>query len=283
MKAGARLPPLTATQNHLSCYVVNMVSPVPKHLRTDAEHDSIPGRLLDHIVDLAVDRSNGVDVPGSGRHRAKYAPGLATTLLELAGTRSIGDPMCGTGMLSWETGLPAALNDIDPGMKSFLNPLTKWGCSASYVPATEIRWRRKVCIFSPPYYPKTDRKRPCAHDDEKRGSVVGFRDSYGFEHPEFVGNPGGVDAILTYRRQMTGIYRHLKSVCGKMIVVTKNWTRLGVEMRLDLDTILMAESVGWRCVERHGWEPPPSLWSRFNRQRGGGVQIEDVLVFEKIK
>lgn len=256
-----------------------MVSPVPKHLRTDNEHAAIPARLRDHVVDLSVDRTNGVDVPGSGRHRAKFAPGLATELVRLAGTADIGDPMCGTGMLAWETGNPAALNDIDPGMKGFLKPLAKWGCETGHVPATEITWQRECCIFSPPYYPRTDRRKPNAHNDAKRGPVVGFRDSYGFDHPDFVGNPGGVEAIKTYRDQMTRVYAHLTKVCGRMIVVTKNWTRLGVELRLDLDTILMAQSVGWTCTERHGWEPPPSLWSRFNTQRGGGVLVEDVLIF----
>lgn len=78
---------------------------------------------------------------------------------------------------------------------------------------------------------------------------------------------------------MTRVFAYLTNVCHRMIVVTKNWTRLGVELRLDLDTILMAQSVGWKCIERHGWEPPPSLWARFNAARGGGVSIEDVLVF----
>lgn len=68
-----------------------------------------------------------------------------------------------------------------------------------------------------------------------------------------------------------------------MIVVTKNWTRLGVEMRLDLDTILTAQSVGWACRARHGWAPPQSLWNRYNERRGGGVQVEDVLLFERLR
>jgi hypothetical protein len=256
-----------------------MVSPVPKHLRTDDEHGSIPAHLSQHVIDLNVNRGDGVVVPGSGAHRAKYAPGLATVLMEIAKTTDVGDPMAGTGMLAWETGRPVALNDIDPGMGQFLHPLSRWGCQVTNLPATEIRWQREVCIFSPPYYPKADRCKPAAHNDAKRGPVVGFRDSYLGDHPEFVGNPGGVNAILRYREQMTRIYSHLHSVCERMIVVTKNWTRLGVEMRLDLDTILMAHSVGWTCVDRHGWEPPPSLWSRFNASRGGGVQVEDVLVF----
>jgi hypothetical protein len=258
-----------------------MVSPVPKHLRTDEEHAAIHPRLRGHVINLDVDRSNGVDVPGSRAHRAKFAPGLATSLLRIAGTFNVGDPMAGTGMLAWETGTAVALNDIDHNMLEFLTPLSRWGCEVSCKPATEISWRRDACIFSPPYYPKADRCKPAAHNDSKRGPVVGFRDSYSGDHPEFVGNPGGVNAILRYREQMTRIYRHLLAVCNRMVVVTKNWTRLGLEMRLDLDTILMAHSVGWICTERHGWQPPPSLWSRFNAQRGGGVSVEDVLVFDK--
>ena len=45
------------------------------------------------------------------------------------------------------------------------------------------------------------------------------------------------------------------------------------------DTALMAQSVGWAFEERHGWQPSPSLWSRFNATRGGGVAVEDILVF----
>jgi hypothetical protein len=256
-----------------------VVSPVPRHLRTADEHALVAPHLVGHVVDLRVDRSKGVKTPGSGSHRAKFAPGLVSALVELAGTESLGDPMAGTGTLARETGKPVALNDIDAGMQKFLEPLREQGCEVSYGPASKIKWRREVCIFSPPYYPKADRCRPCAHDDAKRGPVVGFRDSYSSDHPEFIGNPSGVNAIAIYRRQMTEVYDHLRSVCDRMIVVTKNWTRLGVEMRLDLDTILMAESVGWKCYERHGFEPPQSLWNRFNEQRGGGVTVEDVLLF----
>lgn len=263
-----------------------MVSPVPKHLVSDAEIAVIPDRLRDHVVDLDVDASRGVKIPGARHHRAKFAPGLSLALVEIAGTSSIGDPMAGTGMLAWETSLPMALNDIDTGMAEFLDPLKSNGCEVTYGPATAVEWWREACVFSPPYYPRTDRRRPNAHDDSKRGPVVGFRDSYTADHPETIGNPGGVDAILLYRKQMTAVYTHLHKVCRRMVVVTKNWTRLGVELRLDLDTILMAERTGWKCVSRHGFVPRPSLWSRFNAERGrrqgrvGMVGVEDILVFE---
>ena len=231
---------------------------------------------MDHVIDLQVDSSLGIKLADSGSHRAKFAPGLSSVLLQLADSNDVGDPMAGTGMLAWETnGINMALNDIDPNMGRFLMPLANRN-EVTFKPAAEVDWKREVCIFSPPYYPKADRCKPAAHNDAKRGPVVGFRDSYSGEHPEFIGNPGGVDAIKIYREQMTKIYEHLLSICERMIVVTKNWTRLGHEMRLDLDTILMAESVGWSCEKRHGWMPPQSLWSRFNAQRGGGSLVEDV-------
>lgn len=264
-----------------------MVSPVPKHLRADAEASCIPRQLRDHVCDLIVHPSNGVRVPGAGQHRAKFAPGLATELLKLAGTTSVGDPMCGVGTLCWDSGAaPMCLNDIDPKMVEFLAPLEARGSAISYLPADEIVWSREVCIFSPPYYPRTDRRIPNAHNDARRGPVVGFRDSYSADHPKLIGNPGGVDAILRYREQMRLVYAHLRRRCARMIVVTKNWMRLGTELRLDLDTILTAQEAGWSCVERHGWEPSPSLWARFNEARGvdqgrsGAVTVEDVLIFE---
>ncbi len=254
-----------------------MPSPVPKHLRTQDEIDTIAVDLLGHVDDLHV--INTKPEKGTGVHRAKYAPGLATELIKFA-RGSIGDPMAGTGTLARETGLPVALNDIDLKMKVFLDPLTETGCEVSYGPAHLVPWKRDTCIFSPPYYPRTDRKKPNAHP-VARGPIVGFRDSYDCDDPSMIGNPSGVNGILIYRNQMREVYRHLATVCSRMVVVTKNWTRLGVELRLDLDTILTAQEVGWVCVERHGWSPPMSLWSRYNNQRGGGVTVEDVLVFEK--
>lgn len=254
-----------------------MTSPVPKHLITDCS--GISRHLRDHVLDLKVDPTLGVKVPGSRRHRAKFAPGLASALVELSGTDNLGDPMCGVGTLAHETKLPVALNDMDSSMSEFHSDLS--GCEISYNSATAVTWVRDTLIFSPPYYPKTDRKKPNAIKTE----AVGFRDSYEFDHPEFIGNPGGVNAILKYRKQMTAVYSALKKNARRMIVVVKNWTRLGVELRLDWDTILMAESVGWICVGRTGFKPKPSLWSRYNKTRGdrigrqGMVQIEDVLIF----
>ena len=260
-----------------------MVSPVPKHLRTQLEVDSIPNHLIDHVNDLEINPANGVSVKGAKRHPAKYAAGLVAELIKLSGSESLGDPMCGTGTLAYESGLSCALNDIDTNMSEFLEPLIdKQDCEVSFGPADTIPWSREICIFSPPYYPRTDRRKPNAKNEAVRGAPVGFSDSYPCVSESFIGNPSGSNGILLYREGMLRVYEHLrKNVCSKMIVVTKNWTRLGVELRLDLDTILMCRETGWRCESRHGFTPKPSLWSRYNAARGGGVQIEDIMVFSR--
>lgn len=122
-----------------------MVSPVPKHLTTEREHEAVPKPLREHVADLAVDPSHGVGFKGSGTHRAKFAPGLATALLQLAGTTSVGDPMAGTGTLARETGVAAALNDLDGGMARFLDDLAHRGCEVTYGPAHEVPWSRRPC------------------------------------------------------------------------------------------------------------------------------------------
>ncbi len=260
-----------------------MPSAVPRYLVSDTAVATIPLRLREHINDVAV-HPVPLAVPCPDVHRARFASGLPTVLLAFAKSDSVGDPMAGTGRLASETGRRLALNDINTAMRPFLEPLAGRGCEVTYGPATEIAWAREVCVFSPPYYPKADRVRPAAHNDARRGRAVGFRDSYEGDvgHPAFIGNPGGQEAIRIYREQMTEVYAHLTTVCQRMIVVVKNWTRLGVELRLDLDTILMAQSVGWTCTQRHGWCPPPSLWARFNASRGGGVLFEDILFFERV-
>jgi hypothetical protein len=258
-----------------------MSSPVPKHLREFREVKSaIPSRLLDHVDDLVVDSKR--KSLSSSHHPAKYSPGLPTALVALAGTSSIGDPFAGTGRIAEETEIPAALNELDKKWSEFLFSLaSRFGCEVSIGDARKVPWRREVLIFSPPYYPRTDRRRLAAHDDERRGPVVGYRSGYGGSEIEgFIGDPSGCDGILHYRDSMREVYRALLSVGRRMIVVVKNQTRLGVELRLDHDTILTAQEAGWRCVERHGWSPPPSLWARYNLSRSTGVKIEDVLVFD---
>lgn len=259
-----------------------MTSPVPKHLRTFRELLDIPLALRDHISDLKVVEPE-VSVSSETRHPAKYAPGLPTALIDYAGSINVGDPMAGTGRLAEETGLPVLLNEPDPRWWPNLERLRrKLGCRVTHGDARRLRrgWDVHTAIFSPPYYPRTDRRVAAAHNP-RRGPVVGYRTGYGAEGvPGFIGDPCGSDGILLYRNAMREVYGELVRHARRLIVVVKNQTRLGVELRLDLDTILTAQEAGWRCCARTGWEPRPSLWARYNLRRGTGVTIEDVLVFE---
>jgi hypothetical protein len=257
-----------------------MVSPVPKWLRTSEEENSVHSKWREHRSDLVVSPAQGLT---ASRHPAKYASGLSTALLSLAGTLDVGDPFAGTGRLAEEVRQPFALNEIDPQWFPALEHLrTSLGCEISFEDARAIPWKRDTLIFSPPYYPRTDRRKLAAHDDAKRGRVVGYRTGYGGNGVRgFIGDPGGVEGIVGYRTAMREVFSALKNNGRRMFVVVKNQTRLGVELRLDLDTILTAQEAGWSCTGRHGWEPPPSMWNRYNLQRGTGVAVEDVLIFER--
>jgi hypothetical protein len=260
-----------------------MVSPVPKHLRTKSEEKSIPLKLRRHKIGLRVNSKIKTE---NCPHPAKYAPGLATALLKFAGVENVADPMAGSGRLASETGAKIKLNEPDLRWFDWLMKCNKCKiscCDARNLPSWFVA---DTFIFSPPYYPRTDRRKLAAHNDQKRGKVVGYRSGYGYlngdSHVDYlIGDPGGADGILKYRTDMREIYNVLSKRAKRMILVVKNQTRLGVELRLDLDTILTANEAGWVCTNRTGWEPPPSLWARYNLERGTGVEVEDVLVFER--
>ncbi len=217
----------------------------------------------------------------SSPHPAKYASGVPTACAGLAQTDSLGDPFAGSGRLAEELQRAVALNDLDPRWAPRLEHLRRqFGCEISAVDAAKLSFRREAFIFSPPYYPRTDRRRLAAHDDVKRGGVVGYRSGYGCSAPGFIGDPSGVRGIAIYRAQMSRVYAHLRSLAARIVVVVKNQTRLGTELRLDWDTIQMAQGAGWHLVKRTGWRPLPSLWQRYNIERGTAVEIEDVLVFD---
>lgn len=251
-----------------------MPSPVPRHLRTSAEEASIPVKLRDHQNGLLVKMVSRLS---ASKHPAKYAEGLPTALVAWAGTDDVADPMAGSGRLAEETKLSIPLNEPDPRWQPHLAALP--GCRVSCADARRLPpwFRCDTMIFSPPYYPRTDRRVLAAH----RGEPVGYRSGYGAEGVQgFIGDPAGADGILSYRNAMREVYAGLFGRARRMIVVVKNQTRLGVELRLDLDTALTAMEAGWRFTRRTGWHPKPSLWARYNLSRGTGIAIEDVLMFE---
>lgn len=266
-----------------------MPSPVPRHLRSADEALRLPAALREHVIDMVVQPPmplfHGAPVSVTGPpHRAKFRPGQATALMGLVGAGAVvGDPMAGSGTLAAETGRPCRLNDLDPAMFPRLRQIAKAvGGVATCGPANAVPWTAEAVVFSPPYYPRTDRRRPAAHRAE-RGAVVGFRDCYDHHGDHMIGNPAGANGILSYRDAMRRIFAHMREGVGakRMVLVVKNWTRLGVELRLDLDTLLTAMEAGWVPVARHGWKCTPSLWARYNQSRGGGVQVEDVLVLDR--
>ena len=257
---------------------ITMVSPVPHHLRSVEETDAIPLHLRGHICDLTV---KPVRVRPCA-HPAKFAPGLPTALAEMVGTDDLADPMAGSGRLAEEVRSDCYLNEIDPKYWDVLSCFP----NVSHMDAAKLpkSWGARVIVTSPPYYPRTDRRKLASHDDAKRGRVVGFRSGYDGGHLHgFVGDPAGCNGILIYRQAMRAIYENFALMVKPqlLVLVVKNQTRLGVELRLDLDTILIAQEAGWDCIERHGWKPPPSLWARWNLRRGTGVAVEDILVFAK--
>jgi DNA modification methylase len=98
----------------------------------------------------------------------------------------------------------------------------------------------------------------------------------------------------TYLSEMLKIYQQCYLVLkneGNMILVTKNFTRSGKEVRLDLDTIKLCEQAGFELVARHYRKiKNPSFWIqnaiiKWNKKHPGVPApyplFEDILVFRK--
>lgn len=92
----------------------------------------------------------------------------------------------------------------------------------------------------------------------------------------------------TYLQAMATIYAQCLKILkpgGLMILITKNFIRKRKVVRLDLDTIKLCESVGFRLLERHERKlPSQSFWRVLYHQKNPTVPMiehEDVLVFRK--
>lgn len=91
-----------------------------------------------------------------------------------------------------------------------------------------------------------------------------------------------------YLSEMKKVYQNCYNVLklgGKAIIVTKNFSRNYKVVRLDLDSILLMESCGFRLIDRYFRKiVHPSFWIRNywlkypNVER---VEYEDVLIFQK--
>lgn len=92
----------------------------------------------------------------------------------------------------------------------------------------------------------------------------------------------------TYLSEMIFVYKECYNVLkpkGKMILHTKNFRRKGKIVRLDKDTIALAESAGFKLQSRHKRKiENPSFWIRNYRKKhpdAPQVNHEDILVFTK--
>jgi len=105
---------------------------------------------------------------------------------------------------------------------------------------------------------------------------------------------GEVDANIgnlkgeTYASAMLRVYRECWNVLkpgGRMVLVTRNFIRAKQVIHLDLDTIKLCESAGFRLLDRWYFKlPTKSFWIRNLRKKYPDfpeVDYEDVLVFEK--
>lgn len=139
-------------------------------------------------------------------------------------------------------------------------------------------------ITSPPYEmtePMKDKKWFKEHRDEFGGG--GICGEYTIS-PENIGNLKGE----TYLEAMIQVYHECFKVLtplGKMVLVVKNFIRNKKIVRLDLDTIKLCESVGFKLIDRWYFDLPiKSFWKIIYHQKYPDVfevKYEDILVFEK--
>jgi len=93
----------------------------------------------------------------------------------------------------------------------------------------------------------------------------------------------------SYLEAMLQVYQQCHKALkpnGLLILVTKNFIRNKVVVRLDLDTIKLCEQVGFELIERHYRElPAQSFWRVIYHQKYPEVELidkEDILVFRQM-
>ena len=99
-----------------------------------------------------------------------------------------------------------------------------------------------------------------------------------------IGNLKGESYLSAMLEVYQGCWRVLKPR-GLMVLVTKNFIRDKLEVRLDLDTIKLCEQAGFQFVERHYRQlTSQSFWRTIYRQKYPDAPVlnkEDILVFRK--
>lgn len=147
-------------------------------------------------------------------------------------------------------------------------------------------------VTSPPYENQIHRN----SDEGKVEQIKAINPSNYVEHSQPViaalYNPSkeniGNLKSTSYLSAMEFVYRQCFKVLkpgGLMILVTKNFLRDQKEVRLDSDTISIAERAGFKFLERHYRHlPSQSFWRIIYRKKyplAPVIDKEDILVFEK--
>lgn len=143
-------------------------------------------------------------------------------------------------------------------------------------------------ITSPPYEGIMDAKRHVGGiNDRENLRDAGGNISLPVHYSDSEDNIGNLKGE-TYLEAMIRVYRESYKVLkplGKIVLVTKNFIRNKSVVRLDLDTIKLCESVGFRLIDHLYFElPTKSFWKILYHKKYPGVSevlYEDVLVFEK--
>ena len=105
------------------------------------------------------------------------------------------------------------------------------------------------------------------------------------DNPENLGNLKSGSYLSAMQTVYSECFKVLRDN-GVMVLITKNFIRDRKVVRLDLDTVKVCESVGFRLLERHQFKlPQESFWRiqyRLKNPTAPTINHEDVLVFKKV-
>jgi len=137
-------------------------------------------------------------------------------------------------------------------------------------------------VTSPPYEQTISNESGGNLSPEEKRSLSVMR-----EYSEDSDNIGNLKSE-SYLEAMLQVYRECHKVLkpeGVMALVTKNFIRDKAVVRLDLDTIKLCESAGFRLSDRWYFKlPQRSFWRILYKRRYPDVpevEYEDVLIFRK--
>jgi len=151
-----------------------------------------------------------------------------------------------------------------------------------------------VVLTSPPYeksIPAQDEKWLEEHWNDESKSPKHKTMRFGKSMKGYIANSENIGTLKgeTYLEAMLQVYQECFKVLkplGTMILVTKNFIRDKDVIRLDLDTIKLCESIGFKLIDHWYFElPTKSFWKILYHKKYPKVpevRFEDILIFQKI-